>query len=246
MMEMVIIPGWGMPVAIGTIIDACITVPHRTHYLALPGHAGDELQPNCDHLAAWADHCLQRAPSRAVWCGWSLGGLVALQAAQQEPHRITGLMLLTTTPRFLQTTKWPCALPLTVVEQFHQLLITDPHATIQHFLTLQAHGLAHATHHVRTIRSLLAGQPKPDWNALQVGLQLLRDSDLRSTLSAITIPTAWFFGARDTLVPKAAAEQIAILMPQSVCTTLQQAAHAPFLSHPEQLTATMESFLMSL
>src|SRR5690606_40237197 len=59
-----------------------------------------------DAVARIAD----RVP-RAIWLGWSLGGLVALHAALDRPAQVRGLAMLCATPRFVAAPDWPHAMP---------------------------------------------------------------------------------------------------------------------------------------
>ena len=56
-------------------------------------------------------------------------------------------------------------------------------------------------------------------------------------------PALWLFGERDTLVPAAAAQRVALLMPEAHVRVLPGAAHAPWLSHGPQTAAAITEFL---
>jgi len=57
------------------------------------------------------------------------------------------------------------------------------------------------------------------------------------------VPSLWLFGERDTLVPAAVAERIAVLLPQARTRVIAGAAHAPFLSHADAVAAEIAAFL---
>lgn len=248
--DLVLQHGWGMnaavwgdlPVALSQIGAGPVTP------IELPGHGDQALPATATDLDAWAQCCLEQAPARAIWLGWSLGGLVALSAALQAPERVSGLILLTATPRFAQAPGWPAAMAGATLEQFHAGLLAQPAVTLDRFLGLQVRGSDTARETLRTLRRELAKRPTPDPAALALGLDLLRDGDLRQHLTALACPSLWLFGSHDTLVPAAAAPAIAELLPGDRGRTaiIRGAAHAPFLSHPGETLALIQDFLTAL
>jgi pimeloyl-[acyl-carrier protein] methyl ester esterase len=99
---------------------------------------------------------------------------------------------------------------------------------------------------LRLLKRELAERPALDPVALALGLDLLRDSDLRPLLQDLDCPSLWLFGARDTLVPAAVATAIVARLPEARVQVIPGAAHAPFLSHPAPTTAALLSFLWEL
>ncbi len=243
---LVLLHGWGMNAAVWEGLPASLTEGRRLWQIELPGHGAGPFEPRHASCAAWADACLESAPERAVWIGWSLGGLIAMKAASRAPERVRALVLLTATPRFVRAPDWPAAMDIGVLAQFHDELLADPAGTLTRFLALQVKGSEGARDSLRTLRRELAQRPAPVPAALAQGLDLLRDTDLRERIGALTCPTLWLFGRRDTLVPAAASEDIARLLPQARCQVIAGAAHAPFLSHPEETGGAIAHFLRGL
>lgn len=244
--DLVLLHGWGMNAAVWHGLPADLTLGHRLTAIELPGHGGSPHDPAWQGLDDWADVCLAAAPARAVWLGWSLGGLVALAAAQRAPERLAGLVLMTATPRFAQADDWPAAMDPETLARFHEGLLADPAGTLERFLALQVRGSEAARDTLRLLKRELVARPTPDPVALALGLDLLRNSDLRPALQALDCPSLWLFGARDTLVPAAVGADIAALLPEARVQVIAGAAHAPFLSHPAATTAALLSFLWEL
>lgn len=240
---LVLVHGWGMNAAVWEGLPTSLSNGRRLWRIELPGHGASPFEPHHDHCEAWADACLEQAPERAVWIGWSLGGLIALEAALRTPKRIRALVLLTASPRFVCVLDWPTAMDAQVLARFHAELRADPAGTLQRFLALQVKGSEAARDTLRTLRRELAQRPEPVPAALAVGLDLLRDTDLRDRIGTLACPTLWLFGQRDTLVPAAASENIARLLPQARRRVIAGAAHAPFLSHPQETGGTIADFL---
>jgi pimeloyl-[acyl-carrier protein] methyl ester esterase len=245
--DLVLLHGWGMNAAVWDALPAGASAGLTQHRIDLPGHGASPLDPGLSGgpgaLWAWAEACLAGAPERAVWLGWSLGGLVALAAALRAPERVAALVMMTATPRFLQAADWRCAMPEANLAQFHDGLLADPAGTLARFLALQVRGSDQARETLRWLRRELAGQPAPRPEALALGLDLLRDEDLRGPLPDLRPPSLWLFGSHDTLVPAAAAGRVGTLLPTARTRVIQGAAHAPFLSHPAETEAAMRTFL---
>lgn len=248
---LVLVHGWGMNAGVWAGLPSALTERFEPVALNLPGHGGAPFSADQWSLDHWAGACLEQAALRlgdaaqrpAVWLGWSLGGLVALQAARLAPERIGALVLVTATPRFVQAVDWQVAVPEGTLGQFHDGLLADPAGTLERFLALQVRGSEDARALLRRLRAGMAEQPAPDPAALAQGLELLREEDLRGPLPDIRPPALWLFGERDTLVPAAAAQRVALLMPEAHVRVLPGAAHAPWLSHGPQTAAAITEFL---
>jgi pimeloyl-[acyl-carrier protein] methyl ester esterase len=235
-----------MNAAVWEELPAALVADRSTCRIELPGHGERPLELRHDRRETWADACLDAAPERSVWLGWSLGGLIAMEAALRAPKRVAALILVTTTPRFVRAPDWPAAMDAGTLEQFHDALRADPGGTLDRFLALQVRGSESARETLRTLRRDVALRPAPNPAALELGLDLLRDGDLRDRLDAVACPTLWLFGGRDTLAPAAAAEGIVGLLPDARCHVIIGAAHAPFLSHPQETVTEVARFLQEV
>lgn len=80
--------------------------------------------------------------------------------------------------------------------------------------------------------------------ALARGLELLRDSDLRPLLAAITVPALVIAGQYDRVIHPAASHALADALPNANYVEIRRAAHAPFLSHLPQLSKLICDFLL--
>ncbi len=241
--DLLLIHGWGMNEAVWHDLAAILATDYRVTLVDLPGHGQSPYDPTRPSLADWARQVLEVAPDSAAWIGWSLGGSLALEAALQAPERIRTLTLVTTTPRFVRGADWRHAMPLETLEQFHADLTRDPRATLDRFLALEVSGGDEARSVLRLLRARLAEKPAADPAALDIGLDLLRDTDLRGRLPGLAMPSLWLYGQRDALVPRRSAQAVAELLPSADIEVIRGAAHAPFLSHPDQAMQQLRAFL---
>ncbi len=243
--DLVLLHGWGMNGAVWEALAEELSSRYRITTIELPGHGHSPYSESLHSLQDWANACLTVAPKQAAWIGWSLGGLIATQAALNAPHRIAKLVLVASTPRFIQSDDWPHAVVRGSLSSFADTLCSDPQKTLERFLALQVRGSAEAKSTLRRLRQDLSHRPLPHPDALDRGLHLLRESDLRQQLSQLQCPTLWLLGERDTLTPASVAEDIRQLLPSAEIRRLPGSGHAPFLSHPAESTSALKKFLES-
>lgn len=244
-LALVLLPGWSLPAALFDGLRRSLPADRDTRVLAYAVCETGALQtpaatPDRDGAARallthMARSALAQAPARAIWCGHSLGGLVALQAALLAPERVAGLLLLATTPAFVVRTGWPCALPAGALAAFADGLDADPAAALARFDALQCRGGDSARADLRTLRAWRAEAAArtpatgtglrwpPD--ALRPGLDVLAGADLRASLAGVACPHTWLFGAADELVPAGVAREIRLLSPSARVVTCAAANH---------------------
>jgi len=197
-------------------------------------------QPHLDEIAT---QLAAQFTEPLTVCGWSLGGQIALRWAQLEPHKIQRLILVSSTPCFAQRADWLEAMPLATLAEFAAALTDNPTQTLRRFVALQTRGSDNERALLTRLRNELFAQGEPDCSALQRGLEILRDCDLRAALPNITQPSLVIAGERDTLTPPQASQYMAMRLPHAKLAMIQGAAHAPFLSHPEQFNEHLKRFL---
>lgn len=231
---LVMLHGWAMHGGIfASLVDA-LADEFSVHVVDLPGHGHSRGSQVPLQLDALARHLVQRTPP-ALWLGWSLGGLLALQAAQQCPTAVTGLAMLCASPRFVRAWDWPAGMPTAVFSQFAADLEQDYRGTLDRFLMLEAQGSEHMRAELRQLRDALYARGEPEPQVLCTGLGLLENSDLRAGLPALAMPSLWLAGRRDRLVSPAAMQAAAMQAPRSRYVEIAGGGHAPFLTHGEEV-----------
>lgn len=226
--------GWGMNSAVWDIVpEACTPSACR---LDLPGHGGRQWDARLGvRLEAWAEDLLQCAPNQAVWVGWSLGGLVALEVARRAPERVERLILVASAPRFLAPQQGGCGMALSIFEQFKQDWMEAPQRSLQRFLALQAVGAQEARLIRMRLEKAVLSAPPATVQALKAGLTMLEQTDLTSALAELKMPVHALLGERDRIVPPCVAQLYAQALPEAEIHIQPGAGHAPFLQAPELL-----------
>src|SRR6185312_877253 len=157
---LVLLHGWAMHGGVlAPLVDA-LADRCTMHVVDLPGHGwsrdcGLPLEPSACAAA------IAQATPPALWLGWSLGGLIALTAALEQPQQVRGLAMLCATPRFVRDDSWPWGSDATLVHQLALDLETDYHATIDRFLALEAMGSADPRAELRRLREIAFARGEP-------------------------------------------------------------------------------------
>jgi pimeloyl-[acyl-carrier protein] methyl ester esterase len=233
--DLVLLHGWGMNAGVWED-TACELAPYfRVHCVDLPGHGASSAVVCCT-LDAMADALAVALPERATVCGWSLGGQVALDWALRVPRQVERLVLISSTPRFVNGLQWEYGIDATVLDGFMRDLAGDCRAALRRFLVLQTQGDADARELLRRLRERLFARDQPGVAALEAALRILQVTDLRGSLPRIAQPALILHGERDAVAPLAAGEYLQRSLPRAALEVFAGAAHAPFVLRP-QLTA---------
>ena len=241
---LVLIHGWALHGGVFAPLVERLSAQYQLHLVDLPGHghsAADPTPLRLPHVVT----AIAAATPPAVWCGWSLGGLFALHAAATLPQ-VRALAMIAATPRFVRGPEWLHAVEPAVFEQFGQDLAQDYRGTLERFLALDAMGSEHGRQELRSLREMLIARGAPAARALQEGLRLLENTDLRGALPGLGKPSVWLAGQRDRLVSARAMQAAAALAPQARAHVIAHGGHAPFLGHSDEVAAQLQHFVAAL
>lgn len=236
-----LVHGWGMNARVFDALAERLAAGFDVRAYDLPGHGGRDALPD-NALAAWADDLAHALPDGATLVGWSLGGQVALRAALDHPHKVARLVLLASTPKFLATHDWQHGMAPNDLDTFAYALRADPAKTLLRFLSLQTRGMAEQKAMLHALRERLLAAPLASDAALAAGLAILRDTDLRTEAADLAQPALVVHGALDTLTPRGAGAWLAEALPMAQHVEIARAAHAPHLSHPDEVADAIRRF----
>ncbi|MBX3616409.1 pimeloyl-ACP methyl ester esterase BioH [Nitrosomonas sp.] len=239
--DLVLLHGWAMHGGIWSSVRDLLAQHGRVHLVDLPGHG---LSPMCepgtlDHLVEIVADCL---PEQCMIGGWSLGGQIAMQLALRQPERIKKLVLISTTPCFAWQDDWTFGMDRKLLQLFLENLKLNYATTINRFLTLQMSGDRDASKILSQLRKNFFQRAEPDPAALEKGLRILQQSDLRRCIGDIRQPVLIMHGDNDVITHPAAADWMHRQLPQSQYVKFDRCGHAPFLSYPEQFVMHLNDF----
>lgn len=248
---LLLIHGWGMHGGMWGGVAERLTEHFRVLAVDLPGHGWsgkgkgirDKGALSPFSLDAIVDELAAQFGEPLAVCGWSLGGQIALRWALRHPQQVSRLALVASTPCFVRRPGWDCAMAEETLAEFAAALQQDYALTLRRFLALQVRGSERERELLAALRSALMSRGEPDLGALQAGLDILRDCDLRGVLPGIHQPALVIGGERDTLTPPQAAHYLAAQLPNARLALIEGAAHAPFLSHPDEFMMQLKKFM---
>lgn len=229
--HLVLLHGWGLNAEVWHCINEELSSHFTLHLVDLPGF-GRSQGFGAMTLGEMAERVLAQAPEKAIWLGWSLGGLVASQVALAHPERVLALVTVASSPCFSARDGWPGIKP-DVLAGFQQQLSEDFQRTVERFLALQTMGTETARQDARALKKTVLALPMPSVEVLNGGLEILKTVDLREPLTALTVPFLRLYGYLDGLVPRKVVPLLDALWPESESLIFAKAAHAPFISHPD-------------
>jgi len=172
-------------------------------------------------------------PASFAVIGWSMGGMFATRLAIEEPHRVTHLVNIASSPRFIADGDWP-GVDREIFATFYDGLVTDPEKTLSQFIQLQRQG---------HLSSYAVAHRRPSLVGLREGLDILVNWDLRQPLYELRQPVCYMFGRLDTITSRQILPTMQTSYPAFEYVLFPKAAHMPFLSHQQQFITALEGFL---
>ncbi|MEO6154979.1 MAG: pimeloyl-ACP methyl ester esterase BioH [Thermomonas sp.] len=240
---LVLLHGWAMHGGVFAPLVERLQATRTLHVVDLPGHGGSRTCDVALTLEAATCAIFDVVPAKAPWCGWSLGGLIAMHAATTQPQRVSALVMLCATPKFVRSDDWPQGMPVEVFRSFADGLRDDWRGTLERFIALEAFGSDHARDELRMLQQDLFARGEPAPQVLADGLALLESCDLRASLQALEVPSLWLAGRRDRLVDPRAMQQASRITTNARHAQVEHAGHAPFLTHAGVVAKHLLDFL---
>ena len=183
---------------------------------------------------------LDESGEPACIVGWSTGGIVAIEAAANNPQKVAALVLLSTTARFCSSKEYTSGVDPSALRVMIRKLKRSPEALLADFLsqavlpmTIPADKLS-----CRTQNALEQGI-----DSLVHGLEYLTQVDLRDALPAISVPCLIIHGMQDSIVPWQAARFLASNLPLSKAEFSPSAGHLLMEQCPKDLIQRIAQFV---
>jgi 3-oxoadipate enol-lactonase len=189
------------------------------------------LETLAEDLARVMDACGTR---RAVLCGVSIGGLIALQLAAANPERVSGLILCDMVAKIGDATYWK-----------------------ERMATIQSGGIetiADGALERWFASAFRSGRPADvrGWRNMLVRTSIdgylgacaaLRDGDLRHAARSLRVPTLVLCGSEDGVMSPETVREFAKSVPGAHFELVVGAGHLPCIEQPAAMAETMENFL---
>jgi len=207
---------------IGALADAVpVVTPHLPGF---GGTAGGDVMSMDDAAVRCLESLDAAGVDRALVCGLSMGGYVALALWRMARERFLGLILANTRAG-ADTAEGKAgrrALAARLQAEGSDFLLENPPPLLSD----------DASPELRSrVRDMIAGQPARAIAAAALGMAERPDST--SDLPTIDVPTLIITSTRDTLIPPEATMPMADLVPNAECSIIEDAGHLSNLEAPE-------------
>ena len=152
--------------------------------------------------------------------GWSLGGLLAINIAHQV--QISKLILVASSPNFVQNDHWKFGIDADNFKQFSDALQLNLSKGLKRFVSLQTQDKSK----LKVLNQSIDQFPASTI-ALNQGLEMLLSTDLTEKFLALNINMKIILGRKDTLIPSAISSWYES---QSIDIAILDTGHLPFLN----------------
>ncbi|WP_343152680.1 pimeloyl-ACP methyl ester esterase BioH [Buchnera aphidicola] len=186
-------------------------------------------------------------PPKAIWIGWSLGGIIVNKLALIYPERILSVINVSSTPYFLEEKNWP-GIKFSQLLKLSSLLKENYKFCVKDFFQQQIYINKKNINliYLKKLEKIMLSSLIPSKLALKEGLNVLCSIDLRKKMIEFKVPLLRIYGSLDTMVPKKISNIVDSLCSQSKSIIIEKAAHAPFLTHLQYFCKIIMLFQKSL
>ena len=243
--NIVLLHGWGMHGGLWGSFNEKLANNFKTHAIDLPGF-GYSKEVLGDFTLEFYSKVIEEYISNLAMpvclIGWSLGGLIAQNILQRKKIKLDKVVFIATTPCFTKKCDWDAAMDESVFNTFSNDLKQDYKKTLKRFLSLQTRGSDLAREGLRELNNKLLERGEPNIKALECGLAILSETDLRHK-NVDETPAIIVLGEKDTLVPVTVKNEFKKMFPNLEQLTLEKSGHAPFISSPGLCSEKIKNFI---
>lgn len=226
-----VLHGWGASIEAVHPILAGLSPVATVYALDLPGFGQAELPPEpwgVEHyqefVAAFMDALSLDSPTVV---GHSNGGRIAIRMAATEPSRVSRLVLVDSAGiRPKRTLRWYRKVGMAKVGKYAARFLGAPGERLRELLVERAASADYAA----------AGPLRPT-------LVKLVNTDLRSFMPAISVPTLLVWGSQDTDTPLSDARLMESLIPDAGLVVLEDAGHFSYIDQPTRFGRIVSHFV---
>ena len=241
--NLILIHGWGFNSKIwSTLIKSNFKKKFILHLIDLPGFGKSNKMPpmTLDNMIELLNLYI---PDHSILLGWSMGGLIASAIGLKYPHKIKGIISVSSSPCFILRPNWP-GISQQTLSKFYNQLNTNFRQSISNFIISQT-----KNSNIKDIENLIQkilSQPYPTTYTLKKTLEIIFLSDLRYEIKNLNIPMFRIYGSSDIFVPKEICNILDIMWPKTKSMIIKQSAHIPFVSHTQEFYKAIIKFINNL
>ena len=240
----VFIHGWGTCSGVWKNQVDYFSKNNKVLTLDLRGHGDSPWQDADELLNTMASDVYNMTDEEVRVIGWSLGGMVAIKLAEIFPEKISKLILVGATPKFVNEGGYEGGLAKVIVKRLIKRLERDyEKALCESYKTLFGSSERGTRDFEKAWWPFMESLPLPNKTAACVFLERLCKWDLRPVLSRIKAPTLLISGDEDEVCPTRASRYIDEQLPDSRIRVFKGAGHVPFLTQADYFNSMVGEFL---
>lgn len=246
-LPLVLLHGWGTTSRVWSPFLECWRQSGKGDVLTidLPGF-GTAYHEQLHNLDQLLDYIAAKMPPRAYLCGWSLGGMLAVQLAARFPARIALLCTLASNAVFVEDksndkTRWP-GITREVFSDFCARFSAHAESCWRHFLLLQNKNNSNkcAEDQLKKLCDFSDIHPQTALKALTI----LGEIDNRAALKKTPVRSLHILASNDALVPISCVPFFRELN-ENQQIDIMSSSHVLPLSQPELLAEKIRTFIAS-
>ena len=242
---LLMIHGWGVNSEIWTFLVDELKLFVTVYVVDLPGMGGStSISPyTLDNIAK---EIKANVPiKKCNILGWSLGGQVAMYLAIKMPEFVEKLILMSTTPCFVEKKDWPYGVNKQFFLNFEIEAKKNLNDTLMKFFLIQTRGINDSKKIMRFLKNEFIELRGENKSGMQSALNVLKEVDLRNDVKKIDKLTLIITGDKDRLTSTKASVWLYETIKGATLKEIKGANHMPFISHKETMTASVKKFLQN-
>ena len=177
--------------------------------------------------------------------GWSLGGQVAMSLAIRMPEFVERLILISTTPCFVEKKDWPYGVNKQFFSNFELETKQNLNNTLLKFFLIQTRDINDSKNVMRFLKNTFIEIRDDNKSSMQSALNVLKETDLRNEVQKMDKPTLIIAGDKDRLTSSKASIWLYEKIKGATLKEIKGANHMPFISHRETMTESVKKFLQN-
>jgi sigma-B regulation protein RsbQ len=185
------------------------------------------------------DLCAELKLTKSILVGHSVSGMVSLLAALVEPDCFSQLIFLDASPRYLNDADYYGGFEQSDLDAFYEAMSTNYYAWASGFAPI-AMATQDKPELAKEFANTLAAV-RPD--IAQAVARVIYQSDHRSELPGLTVPTVILQASDDVAVPPNVGHYMADKIPQSKLVHIAARGHLPHISAPDVVTSAIAQCL---
>ena len=242
---LLMIHGWGVNSEIWVSLVNELKLFASVYLIDLPGMGGrSSISPyTLDNIAK---EIKANVPiKKCNILGWSLGGQVAMYLAIKMPEFVEKLILMSTTPCFVEKIDWPYGVNKQFFLNFEIEAKKNLNDTLMKFFLIQTRGINDSKKIIRFLKNEFIELSDENMSGMQSALKVLKEADLRNDVKKIDKHTLIITGDKDRLTSTKASVWLHEKIKGATLKEIKGANHMPFISHKGTMTASVKKFLQN-